>query len=275
VIQTNDIVYVLSGGTTNPDPENSLGGDPSSSPVLSGLNNLFNNVSQDDAQNGLTDYRCIYIFNNSLVETLWNSKIFTQGEISSGADSEVGFIFANEIQNLTVIGNVTGGTLTLSYEGNNFTFSYSSNLSTWVANFQSAIRSVATLEEVQISAQTSISVDLQTVTVFTILYTGTSGKRFHPILDVVANALTPSAIVSASRSIGGSPINSIATVIDHATTTPNGVVFSPATLEEPVVIGHLRSTDGFPVWIKRVTPPGTQPLAGDGFTIVVGGTAFP
>lgn len=275
MIETNDIVYVLSGGATNADPDKSLGGDPSSSPVLNGLNSLFANVSSDDAQAGLTDYRCMYVFNNSLVETLWKSKVFTQGEITSGSDAELGFIFADEIQNLTVIGNVTGGTLTLSYEGSNFTFSFSSNLSTWVANFQSAIRSIATLEEVQVSAQTSTSVDLQTVTVFTILYTGSSGQRFHPILEVVANALTPSAIVSASRSIGGSPINSIATIIDHATTTPNGVTFGPATQLEPMSIGHLRPTDGFPVWIKRVTPAGTQPVAGDGFTIVVGGTAFP
>jgi hypothetical protein len=275
VIQTNDIVYVLSGGSNNSDSAKSLGGDPSASPVLLGVNNLFDNISPDDVAAGLIDHRCIYIFNNSNVETLWNAKIFTQSQTIGGANAEIGFTFSDEIQNLTVIGNLTGGVLTLSYEGQSFTFAHSSNLSTWVGNFQTAIRTIPNLENVQVTAQTSVSSTLETVTVFTILYTGTAGSRFHPILDIVANALTPSAVVSASRSVTGSPINSIALIVDRATTPPTGIIFNAATLLEPQIVGHLRPTDGFPVWVRRITPPNTQPIAGDGFTVVVGGTAFP
>lgn len=275
MIQDTDIVYVLSGGASNTNPEASLGGDPSAAPVLNGTNNLFSNVTPAVADEGGVDYRCFYVFNNSLVDTLWNAKIYPGNEIDGGAFAELGFVFADEIQKLTVIGNVTGGSLTLSYEDTNFSFAYNSNLGTWAANLQGAMRSIAALAGVVVTAEQSVNESSQTTTVFTILYTGNAaGKRFQPILDVVANSLTPTPIVSAARVVGGSPINSIATLIDFGTTAPTGIVFTTLTEDEPAAIGHLRPTDGFPVWVRRTTPPATQPLAGDGFFAVCTGTAF-
>lgn len=276
MIESNDIVYVLSGGPNNVDPAASLGGDPSSTPVLTGLNNLFANVSATEATSGNADYRCVYVFNNNLSSTLWNCNVFQRLQVEGGTLAELGTLFADEIQNLTIIGEVTGGILTLSYEGSNFTFSHSSSLSTWVANFQSAIRSVATLQTVVVSAQTSVSVNNHPVTVFTILYTGSSaGNRFQPILTVVTNALTPTVIVSTSRAIGGSPINSIAPIVDHGTTAPTGVTFDLPTVDEPLLLGNLGPTDGFPLWVRRTTPAGSLSLSGDGLSLVCSGTVFP
>lgn len=276
MIQPNDIVYVLSGGSTNTDPDKSLGGDPSATPILSGTNNLFTSVTQDESTTGNIDYRCQYVFNNSLSETLWNCNIYVKSQVEGGAFADLGVIFSDEIQLLTVIGNVTGGSLTLSYEGDNFTVAYNASLSVWVSNFQTAIRTVPYLGDVIVTGQTSLTVDNIPVTTFTILYTGSAaGNRFHPILTVITNALTPLPVVSASRLTAGGPINSIAPVIDRGTTTPTGVVFADTTQASPLRLGDLRPTDGFPVWVRRTTQPDTQPLAGDGFTCVCSGTAFP
>jgi hypothetical protein len=53
----------LSGGGGNSDPAASLGGDISSTELVNGLNNLFGDVSGDEALAGVTDYRCIYFRN--------------------------------------------------------------------------------------------------------------------------------------------------------------------------------------------------------------------
>ena len=60
-----DISFVLSGGSTNLNPNNSLGGMPSSAPIVdSTMNNLFDDVSALESQTDFVDYRCFYIFND-------------------------------------------------------------------------------------------------------------------------------------------------------------------------------------------------------------------
>mgnify|MGYP005607305151 CR=1 FL=1 len=276
MIQNTDIVYVLSGGSTNADPKASLGGDPSAVPILNGLNNLLANVSATDAKAGYVDYACFYIFNDSLEDTLWNSGVYLTNQSGDGSVIELGFTRADEIQKLIVSGQVTGGSLTLSYDGDNFSFGHDSNLGTWTANFQSALRTIDALADVVVNADQTTSTENVVTTAFTILYTGNaSGNRFQPILTLVSNDLDPAPVISVSRSVGGSPINSIATLIDKATTVPSNVTFYSPTESEPFSIGDLRPTDGFPVWMKRTTPANSLALADDTLRVVCNGTAFP
>ena len=273
MIQSGDIVHVLSGGTANQDQFASLGGDPSSYPVLSGPNNLFSNVSADDQEAGLVDYMCFYVFNNSLTDSLWNCSVSIVDEISGGSDMAVGFILVDEVQTVTIVGSVTGGSLTLNSDGTNFSFSYNSNLGTWAGNFQSAIRAIAGLEDVTVTPQSGAG-PIPT-TVFTVIYTGTAGNKFQSTLSLISNSLTPSATVTTAKIVAGSPINSIATLIDAPTTAPTGVTFYTPSIQERLVIGHLKPTEGFPVWVQRTTPAGVPAVASDGGSVVVSGTAFP
>lgn len=65
-IISSEIQYRLSGGASNAVANSSLGGAKSSTSITSGVaNNLFDNVSGDEAAAGDIEYRCIYIHNSN------------------------------------------------------------------------------------------------------------------------------------------------------------------------------------------------------------------
>ena len=75
-IIASDIKFYLSGGNTNTDPNASLGWIISSTAVVDDtLNNLFDDVTGAQHIDGYTDYRCIYVKNDS-AETASNVRIF-------------------------------------------------------------------------------------------------------------------------------------------------------------------------------------------------------
>lgn len=79
-----NIVLRLSGGATNTTPAYSIGGDMSTEVdgiVTSAvLNNLFDNVTKAENFAGHTDYRCIYVHN----DTATSGALFGAGEIYIG-----------------------------------------------------------------------------------------------------------------------------------------------------------------------------------------------
>ena len=78
-----NIVLKLSGGVSNALPNSSLGGVMSSDAGAAittsntGLNNLFDNITKSENFNGTTDYRCVYIHN----DTINAGDIFASGEV--------------------------------------------------------------------------------------------------------------------------------------------------------------------------------------------------
>lgn len=75
-IASTDIVYRLSGGSTNADPMLSLGGAISANAVTT--NTLFDDISSSEAIAGDTEYRCIYVRNSHATLTLLAARIFIQ-----------------------------------------------------------------------------------------------------------------------------------------------------------------------------------------------------
>ena len=87
-IATTDISFNLSGGAANADPNASLGGAISANAIVdASLQNLFDNVSGDEAAAGDAEYRCFYIKNNHASLTWQNVKVWVQTETPS-ADSD-------------------------------------------------------------------------------------------------------------------------------------------------------------------------------------------
>lgn len=84
-IASSDIKYRLSGGASNTDPADSLGGAESSTDAGSGI---FDNVSSAEAAVGDTEYRCVYVKNNHGSLTLQGAKIWIQTNTPS-ADTAV------------------------------------------------------------------------------------------------------------------------------------------------------------------------------------------
>lgn len=79
-ILSTDIIYRLSGGAANSDPNASLGGVKSSTAMPT---SVFDDVSSAEASAGDIEYRCIYIHNNHGSLTLQAPKIFIQANTPS------------------------------------------------------------------------------------------------------------------------------------------------------------------------------------------------
>lgn len=62
-IAGSSLKWYLSGGAANANPQASLGGARSTTAVPGGLDNLFDDVSGDEAAAGVTNYRCMYFRN--------------------------------------------------------------------------------------------------------------------------------------------------------------------------------------------------------------------
>lgn len=82
-IISTDIIYRLSGGSGNTDPNASLGGVKSSTAIGSGLHNLFDIVSSAESAAGDTEYRCFYVHNAHATLTMQNSVIWIQSNTTS------------------------------------------------------------------------------------------------------------------------------------------------------------------------------------------------
>lgn len=76
-MQPTDIKRYLSGGSSNTDPNLSLGDEVSSTEVSSTpLNNLFDNVTAAERTSGIEDYRCLYIKNEHPTSPLIGARIY-------------------------------------------------------------------------------------------------------------------------------------------------------------------------------------------------------
>lgn len=73
-IAESDILYRLSGGAANANPNASLGGAKSSEEIASAaLHNLFDVVSGQQSLDGSIEYRCFYVHNAHATLTMLNA----------------------------------------------------------------------------------------------------------------------------------------------------------------------------------------------------------
>lgn len=270
----NDISVWLSGGASNINPNQSLGGDPSISPIVNNtLNNLFDDVTAEEALDGVENYRCIYIFNDGDT-TIWNVKLFIFADEAAGASMEIGIYERNESQRLTITGASPSltGKIVLSYSGNAFDLFYNSNISIMASDLQAALEELVKDEETGEKFFKNITVTAQGTAennIFDIKWDGKDAKRSFESLVLTSNQLTPATGVTVSLSTiqNGSPINTIASGIGNENTPPGGVGFFAATLASPITIPFLAPDDALPLWIKRTVVAGTAAVENDQFTL--------
>jgi len=274
VTQASDIAIVLSGGTTNTDPEQSLGGTSSASPIISGnLNNLFDDVTSAEGKDGAEEFRCVYIYNDGET-TIYNCKIWITAEVASGANIELGVHKSTEKQRVRVIGTPTSGSITFEYDDQEFTVNYDPTLAVWATNFQTALNdlrhsetNVRLLREVRVTIQSFSG---------TILFDidfgggldglGQDDFRNHAPISWVSDTLSPASEVSSSILSEGGPINEVAEIIEVDTQVPSNITFYKPTALTPIVIPKLQATEGFPLWIRRVVSNNSAAVERDGVT---------
>lgn len=87
-VLSTDLKFFLSGGADNTNPDASLGGVISTTQVTDNtLNNLFDNVSGAEHTAGDTNYRCIYVKNDS-ASIAYAAKLYIETN-TPAADSEI------------------------------------------------------------------------------------------------------------------------------------------------------------------------------------------
>lgn len=261
-VLSSDISYTLSGGVSNIDPNASLGGAPSSQ-VISG-NGLFDDISEDEANVGLVDYRCIYIANNNLADSLTEVTLTLVDDVSSGSTVSFGVPTSTDIQRMTVTDTAepTGGSFTISYEGNNVEVPFNADETVWATHLQNGLNALDLLSGVVVTVAVTTT-DSWTIT-FTISFLGDDDSRNHDLLELVTNGLTgDNPVIAISKISEGSPVNAEAQEIPFDTTDPFGITFQT----NPIEFAEFKPLDVIPVWIRRETPAGTEALANDGVTV--------
>lgn len=271
-VSSGDIVFILSGGSGNTDPNASLGGAPSSTSITS--NRLFDNVSEDEIEIGHIDYRCFYVANNNDIDTLYSVRLKAISEVEEGADVVFGVPQADEVQNIIVSSSTasspSGGNVVFTHEGSDATAAWHSNIGTWAQNIENALNSLSHLSEVSVSGSHSFSTTYTAS--FTVTFAGEDGGRNQELITLNANNLSGSGVFSLSFATitQGAPINTEAQTIPFETTPPFGISFGTSDIE----IGDLGPDDMFPVWLKRTTTASVTALQNDGITFRIVGIPF-
>lgn len=260
-LSQSDLVFVLSGGISNDKPEKSLGGYPSPVPITNKLENLFATLTSREVSDGKIDYRCFYAFNDNLTNNFYNTQMWIEKiDPNHGTLIKLGLAVQNEIQQITFSPNPgTSGSFIIKLD-DNFTSPIltSNNPTTLANNLQVALRLLPNLGET-----TVVSIDSNHYKVY---FAGDNANRSVSLMTYIDNTISPSAVIQVDRIQSGSPINTIASLINNEITTPTGVNFF--LVDKPgILIGTIKPSEGMPIWIQRITNPGTNPIANDGFSL--------
>lgn len=277
-ISPNDILYVLSGGRYNSDPNKSLGGDPSSRTIWGTMNNLFADVTSIEAQEGYVDYRCLYIVNNHTNDSFYDVRLFIETQIAGGSNIKIGVAEETDIQQVIISGIAEGGSFTVAYEDYNIIVPWELILANWAKHLQDGLNAIPELGgvEVDVSSYPNEGSTRDITRVFEVRFAGVSNNRYHPILTLVSNDIVAPTKpqIQIIKVKDGCPINSIAAKIDTETIEPYGIEWGTPSALQPILVGTMRAGDSFPVWVQRTTPANASPLIQDGFKLRTLGRPF-
>lgn len=268
-MKASDFSFVLSGGASNIDPNASLGGDPSNFAIQNNtINNLFDDLTAADTDAGSEDHRCFYIFNDGDAE-VYNLRLWLYNDFAVSSAMSLGVPLQDEVQRITIQGEPTAGSFWLTYEEAAFETHWQSDLSAWANDIQSKILLMANGSGNRYFRQVTVTPRRfgSQYMFFDIGFSGLDGSRHFPLIGVGANYLTPVSEIDMTYLVQGGPINTISSVANNETTPPGGVTFYLPLEGSPIILPRLAVSDGFPVWIKRVTDPGSVSAEGDGFTL--------
>jgi len=96
----------LTGGASNSDPNASLGGVSSSNQVsATALNNLFDNVTPDEATSGDTEYRAVDLYNAGDAAATSVTMYMSTETSSDDSSLDLGISDTDEIDDTTSVGD--------------------------------------------------------------------------------------------------------------------------------------------------------------------------
>jgi hypothetical protein len=265
MVSGTDMGFYLSGGIGNTNAYASLGGEPSAHPLLTGLNNLFENINKNDV---FSDYRCVYVYNNHATDSINNLQVLIKNKMADATTIEIGIPLATDQQIVTITNAVSAGSYTLIYDSSDVVVNYDADVSIWATNLQNALNA---LLEVTGAIVTYTYYASPVRYEFIVSFEGIDDHKQHPLLTVKTNNLTPvgtAVTIVTDKIANGAPINNIASPISCSTVSPTGITF----VSTAVGVGTLYHGDGFPVWIKR-SLLGDGTVVTDSFTLYIEGNS--
>lgn len=280
MLSGSDISFVLSGGSINSDPALSLGGDPSDFPITENLNSVFSDVTPALSRSGLTDYRCIYVFNNNSTYSLHNTIIYIQYS-PSGAAMSIGLPTATDIQKITIVGDPDpSGNMAITYDTITQIVPYVSDLGSWQDAIQNALNGMVDPISglpvlsgvVVLGSYIPATLNSAPRTTFVVRFLGDDNNKNHPLLSIENNLGGDTLPITVDKIQQGGPINAIASPIGSATIVPGGITFTMPSEDTPIVLGTLKPAEGFPIWIKRVTSVNPTALENDTLILTINGS---
>jgi hypothetical protein len=142
--------------------------------------------------------------------------------------------------------------LVLNYDGDDFTVEFSSNTQQLALNFQQQLIDLGLLGViVTTEAKTGYYNIL-------INFESDSGFKYHPLISLVSNNLSPSTEFFINKIQDGSPINIIVPKTQSILSEPENITFDLITPINPIYLASLKPNEGIPIWLKRVVPAGTS-----------------
>jgi len=273
-ITANDLSLVYSGGTTNTDPNASLGGQPSGTEVPEGLSNVFDNTTPERALTGYTDYRCLYLFNDS--ENIYNVEIYLEKQLDNPAELSLGVFRQAAVQTINITQTVVGGNFILTIGGlNTPVILFDINPVTFGNNIKEALNSLVGYQGIEVSYSYSPSLLSYKVIFGNVNTISQVSNRAQELLGVAQNNLVLQAggtpTINIVSDVDGGPINTTAPKITAANQIPSGVSFFVTSQDDTLKIGYLREDFGFPFWIRRVIPAKSDPSSLSGATLKIKG----
>lgn len=263
------IDFFLSGGLNNSNPNMALGGAKSNLPIIGELNNLFSDISSEEASVGKTDYRCFYIMNTGST-TLNNASAYISDQKPLGSNVLVGVSKKEEIQRIRINNTITSGDILFNFDSSTFLVGWPGNTS----GFALAIK--AGFDSIGVDVDVFHTIPANFSSAYTIIFKNDSANKNLPLLKVQTNSLsgggTLTINVTTKKIVSGSPLNNTPDEIATESTEPSGVNFIATNSGSKIELGDISPGDFIPIWAKRTTSSGTEYLERDYFTLrVVGG----
>ena len=128
-IATSDLIIRLSGGSSNTDPNASIGGVMSTTTAVTDntTHNLFDQVDGTESNAGDTEYRMVYLLNNHGSLTAQNTRVYISSNTPS-ADTTIDVALAAAGLNATETAIANENTAPASVTFNNTAVSYATGL---------------------------------------------------------------------------------------------------------------------------------------------------
>ena len=274
MLNPNDILFLYSGGTTNSNPDLSLGGEISAYEVPISINNLFPDADENQQLTGFTDYKCFYVYNSSETDEISNVQVYIDDVRDNPVQVSLGLRLTNDVQRITISGVVVSGDVTFAV-GTKTTspINYTGNPETFGIEIQNALNSLEGISGVTVLTSYTNTFQRHQVT-----FTGTLSNRLVDTITVVSNNLITDVSINPAIQISkisaGGPINSTTVTVGSATTRPRGITFYQTSRSIKKTIGTLQPLEYFAVWIRRIVPAGALPSALSGANFKMKGTVF-